>query len=227
VPELPPRPSPPRSIRESTRAWIGWFGITRLFATAVAVAVVVGGGWVLVRTPSPAAEATLPIASGSAPSSTLVVPAAPATPAPTDSILVVHVAGAVATPGVYDVRGPARVIDAIRAAGDPTAEADLDALNLAAPLLDGQRIYVPMVGEIVAPVVDVPAADEAVPSGPIDLNTATVGELEQLPGVGPATASAIVGHRDEHGPFASIDDLTDVRGIGPAKLDAIRDLVRV
>jgi competence protein ComEA len=65
-------------------------------------------------------------------------------------------------------------------------------------------------------------------SGPIDLNTATVDELDELPGVGrPATAAAIVEHRDQHGPFASIDDLTDVSGIGPAKLDAVRDLVRV
>ena len=64
-------------------------------------------------------------------------------------------------------------------------------------------------------------------SGPIDLNTATAAELEELPGVGPATASAIVEHRDEHGPFAAVDDLADVSGIGPAKLDAIRDLVRV
>ena len=64
-------------------------------------------------------------------------------------------------------------------------------------------------------------------TGPIDLNTATPAELEELPGIGPATAAAIVEHREEHGPFASVDDLTDVSGIGPAKLDAIRDLVRV
>ena len=85
------------------------------------------------------------------------------------STFVVHVAGAVAAPGVYDVRAPARVVDAIDAAGGPSPQAELDSLNLAAPLVDGQRIYVPVVGEIVPPVADGSAvADEAV-SGPIDL----------------------------------------------------------
>ena len=82
------------------RAWIEWFGITRLIATAVAVAIVVGGGWMLVRTPPPSAEATLPVTSGSAPPATLAVPATVAA----TSTFVVHVAGAVAEPGVYDVR---------------------------------------------------------------------------------------------------------------------------
>lgn len=99
--ELPPRPVPPRTVRESVRAWIEWFGITRLIATAVAVAIVVGGGWMLVRTPPPSAEATLPVTSGSAPPATLAVPATVAA----TSTFVVHVAGAVAEPGVYDVRG--------------------------------------------------------------------------------------------------------------------------
>ena len=219
--ELPPRPIPPRSVRDSARAWIEWFGITRLIASAVAVVIVVGGGWMLVRTPTPSAEATLPVTSGSAPPATLAAP----TTAIEASTFVVHVAGAVAEPGVYDVRGPARVVDAIEAAGGPTPEAELNALNLAAPLVDGQRIYLPVVGEIVAPVDEGSVGDAA--SGPIDLNTATPGELEELPGIGPATATAIVEHRDEHGPFASVDDLTDVSGIGAAKLDAIRDLVRV
>ncbi|HEX4982280.1 MAG TPA: helix-hairpin-helix domain-containing protein [Ilumatobacteraceae bacterium] len=223
--ELPPRPTPPRSVRESARAWLDWFGITRVVATALAVVVVVGGAWLLVRTPPPAVEATLPATSGSAPSATLPVPTLPSAGTET-STFVVHVAGAVAAPGVYDVRGPARVVDAIEAAGGPTPQAELDSLNLAASLADGQRIYVPVVGEIVVPVDDGSVGDDA-SRGPIDLNTATVVELDQLPGVGPATASAIVEHRDEHGPFATVDDLTDVRGIGPAKLDAIRGLVRV
>ena len=221
--ELPPRPIPPRSVRESARAWIAWFGITRLIATAVAVAVVVGGGWMLVRTPPPSAEATLPVTSGSPPTATLTVP----TTATETSTFVVHVAGAVAQPGVYDLRAPARVVDAIEAAGGPTPEAELDALNLAAALVDGQRIYLPVVGEIVPSVDDGSAGGVDAVSGPIDLNAATPAELEELPGIGPATANAIVEHRDEHGPFASVDDLTDVSGIGPAKLDAIRDLVQV
>jgi competence protein ComEA len=225
VSELPPRPSPPRSVRESARAWIAWFGITRLLATAAAVVVVVGGAWLLVRTPPPAAEATLPVTSGVAPASTLTVPTTSLATA--SSTFVVHVAGAVAAPGVYDVRAPARVVDAIEVAGGPSPQAELDSLNLAAPLVDGQRIYVPVVGEIVPPVDDATVVGEAGPDGPIDLNTATPAELEELPGIGPATAAAIVEHRDQHGPFATVDDLADVRGIGPAKLDAIRALVRV
>ena len=211
--ELPPRPIPPRSARESARAWIEWFGITRLIATAVAVAVVVGGGWLLVRTPPPSAEATLPITSGSAPTATLTVPATSAA----TSTFVVHVAGAVAEPGVYDVRGPARVVDAIEAAGGPTPEAELDALNLAASLVDGQRIYLPVVGEIVATADDGSAGGGDAARGPIDLNTATPAELDELPGIGPATANAIVEHRDEHGPFASVDDLTDVQWHRPGQ----------
>jgi competence protein ComEA len=218
-----PRPSPPRSVRESARAWIEWIGLTRLVVTIVAVVVVLGGGWLLVRTPPPPAEATLPVASGSPPSSTLPVP----TLASETSTVVVHVAGAVAEPGVYDVANGSRVVDAIDAADGPTADAELDSLNLAALLVDGQRIYVPVVGEVVAPVADPAIAGGESADQPIDLNTATEAELDELPGVGPATASAIVEHRDEHGPFASIEDLTDVSGIGPAKLEAVRDLVRV
>jgi competence protein ComEA len=225
VSELPPRPHPPRSVTQSARAWIDWFGIARLIATVVAVVVVVGGGWLLVRTPPPAAEATLPVNSGSAPSATLAVPAT--ADSNDTSVFVVHVAGAVVAPGVYEVLGPARVVDAIEAAGGTTPEAALDSLNLAAPLVDGQRIYVPVVGETVAAAADGAFIGDAAPIGPIDLNTATAAELDELPGVGPATANAILEHRDEHGPFATVDDLTDVSGIGPAKLDAIRDLVRV
>lgn len=226
--ELPPRPSPPRSARESARAWIAWFGITRLVAGSVAVTVVAGGAWLLVRTPRPAAEATLPVTAGSVPASTLAVPST--TPPPASGVFVVHVAGAVIAPGVYDVLGPARVVDAIDAAGGAAPEAELDSLNLAAPLVDGQRVYVPVVGEVVPAVdsaADAPVTGGTEPTGPLDLNSATAADLERLPGVGPATATAIVEHRDRHGPFASVDDLTDVRGIGPAKLAAIRDLVRV
>ncbi|MEY4174789.1 MAG: hypothetical protein RI900_1954, partial [Actinomycetota bacterium] len=97
-----------------------------------------------------------------------------------------------------------------------------DAINLAARLLDGQRVYVPRVGEAVPP-----GAGPEAPSGPLDLNSATEEQLDDLPGVGPATAAAIVAHRDSNGPFGSVDDLGEVRGIGPAKLDALRGLVTV
>ena len=136
-------------------------------------------------------------------------------------------------PGVYELQPGQRVTDAIDAAGGALADADADALNLAAPVADGDRIAVPTVGEASALGGDADvghshaAAAGAAAGSPIDLNTAGVAELETLPGVGPATAAAIVEHREQQGPYATIDDLEAVRGIGPAKIDAIRDLVTV
>ena len=142
--------------------------------------------------------------------------------------VVVHVAGAVAEPGVYELPSGSRVLVAIDAAGGPLPKAEPSALNLAAPLVDGERIYVPRVGEIVPVAVDDPSSGAGVqPSGPVDVNHATVDQLDELPGIGPATAAAIVDHREQNGPFATVDDLEAVRGIGPAKLEAIRDLVSV
>ena len=148
----------------------------------------------------------------------------------------VHVAGAVASPGVYDLDGTARVHDAIVHAGGPTDTADLDALNLAQVLADGQRLYVPTVAERGA--LDEPflspatataptATATSVPAGPVDLNRATASDLETLPGIGPSTANAIVDDRDRNGPFSSVDDLDRVPGIGPSKLAALRDFVVV
>jgi competence protein ComEA len=118
------------------------------------------------------------------------------------------------------------VRDAIVAAGGPTEIADWNALNLAAVVDDGVKVYVPHVGEEVPPSLTLPvSADAAPPTGPIDVNAATADELDALPGVGPATAGAIVTERDRNGPFVDVDDLDRVPGIGPAKLDALRGLV--
>jgi competence protein ComEA len=113
------------------------------------------------------------------------------------------------------------------AAGGGRADAALDQINLAQPLTDGVRIVVPVVGQIPPPVTGGDGTGSAAPGQLIDLNTATPEDLDALPGVGPATAKAIVDHRTQNGPFRSVDDLLDVRGIGPAKLDAIRGLVTV
>ena len=212
------------------RTWVHWFGGGRLATATVTVLAVGAGGWWLLRAPSPPTEAGLPYASTS--TSTLSSPGttAPAAPADADAPaeVVVHVAGAVAEPGVYELPSGSRVHVAIDAAGGPLPKAQPSALNLAAPLLDGERIYVPRVGESVPVAVDDgTSGPDAAPSGPVDVNHATVDELDELPGIGPATATAIVDHREESGPFASVDDLEAVRGIGPAKLDAIRDLVTV
>jgi competence protein ComEA len=126
---------------------------------------------------------------------------------------------------VYELAPGARVQAAVEAAGGPVPGADPGALNLAAPVGDGQRVYIPMVGELVPLATGSPAVTVA--PGPVDLNRASAAELDGLPGIGPATAAAIVEHREQNGPFASIEDLEAVRGIGPAKLDALRDLVRV
>jgi len=150
----------------------------------------------------------------------------------------VHVAGAVGRPGVVTLRSGSRAVDAVDAAGGLATGADADRVNLAAPLVDGERLLIPLVGQP-APVEVLPqlpgtgsgsTAPGSGPSragGPVDINTATVADLDALPGIGPATAQAIVAHRDEQGPFASVDELLDVRGIGDAKLATLRDLVVV
>lgn len=161
------------------------------------------------------------------PMATTVAPASTTTTAPD---LLVHVAGAVARPGVHRLPVGARVADVIEAAGGPGPDADLDRLNLAAPLADGTRVFVPRVGEPVPAVHGGDAGGGGGASGsaePVDINTADAALLETLPGVGPATAAAILDERARRGRFTSVEDLLDVRGIGEAKLAAIRDLVVV
>jgi competence protein ComEA len=229
------RPEPVRNVSERTKAWIGWFGLSRLIASAVAVLIVCGGAYWLVRTPPPPSEAALPrVEAAGLPVSTMSVPivvASEVASAATSGVTV-HVAGSVLTPGVYELGSGARVYEAIDRAGGITDDADVDALNLAAPLADGTRIYVPAVGEevLAGALIDVPVvegADETGPVGPIDVNRATAAEFDGLPGVGPATSTAIVTERERNGPFLSVDDLERVPGIGPAKLASIRDLVTV
>lgn len=141
--------------------------------------------------------------------------------------IVAHVAGAVTGPGVVSLPPGARVADAVAAAGGTLPDADLDRVNLAAPIADGGRIYIPTVGgpDVAAVGPSGGAGAEVTAPAQVDLNTATADELETLPGIGPATASAILAHRQRSGPFRRLEDLLEVRGIGPAKLEALRDLV--
>ncbi len=222
-----PRPEPRRNLGERMQEWVAWFGAGRLAASAVAVIAVGVGGWWLVRVPPPPTEAALPYAAPPSSAAAGASTVAPSTVAVTS--VFVHVAGAVMAPGVYELLPSARVIDAVTAAGGAAADADTNQINLAAAVADGQRVYVPKVGERAPIDAGAPSAPAAgsVPVGPINLNSAGVEQLDTLPGVGPATAAAIVAHRDQHGPFSSVDALGDVRGIGPAKLDALRDLVTV
>ena len=139
-----------------------------------------------------------------------------------------HVAGNVLKPGVYDMPSDSRVVDAVRLAGGATAIADLNAINLANRLNDGQRVYVPAVGEKVSvSSQDGGGTGDAIApvEYPININSADIALLDELPGVGPATAQAIVTYRDQHGPFASVKGLEDVPGIGPAKVAALQGLV--
>ena len=133
-------------------------------------------------------------------------------------VITVHVAGAVASPGVVQVAAGCRVGDALAAAGGVLPEADLARVNLAAPLADGQQVVVPATS----------AGGGAVAGdGRVQLNLAGADELETLPGVGPVLAERIVDYREEHGPFTVVEDLLDVPGIGEAKLAALREAVLV
>lgn len=127
----------------------------------------------------------------------------------------VHVAGAVKHPGVYRIGGDGRVIQVIRKAGGPTPRANLAGVNLAAPVQDGQQIVVPV-------RVSAAAAAASVPGGPFSLAGATVEQLDTLDGIGPTLAARIVAWRDAHGGFQSVDQLTDVPGIGSTRLEALR-----
>ncbi len=218
-----PRPAAPRPPSERLREWVVWFGPGRLLATALAViAVVAGGTWLLKGSPG-RPEDRLPFAARStSPTATSLT----ATTTSITSSVVVYVAGAVTAPGVYTLGASPRVTDAITAAGGAGTDADLNMINLAATVHDGERVYVPTVGEVVPPVIGVAPTGEATsPPAPVNVNAATAEQLDVLPGVGPATAAAIVAHRLQHGPFQSVEQLADVRGIGPAKLDALRGLV--
>jgi len=141
-------------------------------------------------------------------------------------LLVVDVAGAVRRPGLYRLANGARIADAVRRAGGATARADTGAINLAAPLVDGMQVVVPRVGGATGGSgAAATGADAAATGVRISLSSATVEQLDSLPGIGPVTAQKIVDWRMAHGAFQSVDALDEVPGIGPAKIEQLRDLV--
>jgi competence protein ComEA len=165
-----------------------------------------------------------PVEVAAAPSEGTASAPASASPSP-EVVVLVDVAGWVRRPGVYEFTEGARVIDAIDAAGGARSGAVLEALNLAAPLTDGTQILVPREGqEGVAPA---PVTGGAVAGGLVNVNSAIATELEELPGIGEVIAQRIIDYRTENGPFATVDELLDVSGIGDAILESIRELVTV
>ncbi|MCP2264211.1 helix-hairpin-helix domain-containing protein [Promicromonospora thailandica] len=237
-------PADPRA-EQGTRRWA-------LTGTTAAVAVVsvlllglvvaalsLGGDGVVPvaagdSTPGPGATEASATGASALPAGTARPPAAEADtaggPAQIGADLLVHVVGAVRKPGLVTVPAGARVADALRAAGGPTDAADLTVVNLARTVTDGEQLYVPEPGEAPPGPGTPPAAGPGPGSGTggaVDINTADAAALEALPGVGPSIAQAIVEWRETNGPFASVDELEDVPGIGPATLDEIRDSARV
>jgi competence protein ComEA len=219
--------------------WWRWLGWKRLVIGVVALPVAAVVVWWFVQLPAPPIENFIPTAATSPninselPSylpSDLLLDGADSQRGVESLRIAVHVVGAVQQPGVYHLAAGSRGDDAVRLAGGATSQADLKQVNLAAVLVDGQQLWIPRRGERI-PNNSVP---NTVPNAPrngvpalVDINQATVVDLDRLPGVGPSTARAIVDHRTRNGPFASVDDLLAVRGIGPAKLAELRALVRV
>jgi competence protein ComEA len=196
------------------RAWLAGLGRRELIALLL-IGVVISGGaglWYMRSLPRPieTVELAQPVAG----------------PSPTPAALFVHVAGWVRSPGVYELQMGQRVIDAIDRAGGPRRGADLNALNLAALVVDAQQVLVPRKvatssgagGQLTAPGGE---------GQKINLNLATAEDLETLPGIGEVLAQRILEHRESNGPFTSVDELLEVSGIGEARLEDIRDRVSV
>lgn len=139
--------------------------------------------------------------------------------------VVVDVVGAVRRPGLYRLEQGSRIADAVARAGGATGKADLAQVNLAAPLADGEQVVVPKRGVAGAAGASVGPGGTGTASGPVHLSTATLDQLDSLPGIGPVTAQKILDYRAKHGAFSSVDELDAVPGIGPSRMDQLRDLV--
>ena len=223
------------------------FRIVLKIVSSLLVVVTVGvAAWWLFKVPSAPPEASLPfVNSESSLEGSLVTSvdgSVSSSGAETKNsvpfvatVITVHVAGAVKEPGVYILRAGSRINDGVTAAGGATSVANLDAVNLATILHEGEQIYIPKRGEKPRTVVTSPQLQQptsangsatensniGAPSKMVNINLANLLELEELPGVGPATAKAIVSYREKYGAFLKVEDLLKVRGIGPAKLSEI------
>ena len=199
-------------------AWRGYVGLSLVWLAVLGVALFVS------RQPASQPIEILPPPT--------LQPTPTSLPSPTPGPLRVDVAGAVRAPGVYTLPATSILADAIAAAGGPSADADLDRVNKAAPLQDGMQVYVPHVADVTTPQPVNPARAKAASVAPdvtndpgklVDINTATVAELDTLPGVGPSTAQRIIDGR----PYGSIADLMRVKGIGQATFDKLKERITV
>jgi competence protein ComEA len=184
----------------------------RLLIAAGCLALALFFGSKLLARPQPSAGLAPPVAP---PTETTAAPA----------LVVVDVVGAVRLPGLYKLEQGARIADAVGRAGGATRKADLALINLAAPLADGEQVVVPKRGTAAPSATPSGGSAGVATSGPVHLSTATLEQLDSLPGVGPVTAQKILDYRQKHGAFTSVDELDAVPGIGPARLEQLKDLV--
>jgi competence protein ComEA len=209
---------------ESLRERLSALSQGELVGLVAVVAITLGGAgrWYLRSLPQPVEVQTS--ASGAGP---IAASSPTASPVP----ILVDVAGEVRKPGVYEFTEGDRIIDAIHAAGGASRRADLQALNLAAPVQDGAQVLVPAKAPVTGASPTAPGTTGTTGTSPgatpININTASASELDALPGIGEVLSQAIVDYRTQNGPFVSVDDLQSVSGIGPSTMDDIRDLVTV
>jgi competence protein ComEA len=205
----------------SGRRGFEWVGCHRaLISAAILGAVAISLLVFLVRRPEPPRVVVQQAAQQGAQQ----VATRPAASPQVTSVLIVHLSGEVIAPGVYRLPVGARIDDALKAAGGPTGEGDIHRLNLAARLADGQQIVVP---KRIDPILAGIAQAASPTPGRVNLNMASVAELDRLPGVGPVTAQRIVAYREQHGPFSRVEQLRDAKLVSAATFEKIKDLVGI
>ena len=197
----------------STKSYLPW--IVVIFLVGVVAGIVV---LVLLDRSQPAAIIITPPA-----------PTATVRPADTPGPMRVYISGAVLRPAVYELSADAILLDAITAAGGFTSEANQVAVNLALPLRDGMHVHVPVPGDeaVIEAGGDEGSSGIILSGALVNINTATLEQLDTLPGIGPSTAQKIIDYRQANGSFTSIEEIERVSGIGPAKLDQLRGLISV
>jgi competence protein ComEA len=222
MPDPPPFVLPPDGVRARLGALLAGAGRQRATVAVLALAAVLGAGAVWLRA---APRLTGPAEGPGAATAAQTLPRAVRGEAAAARVAV-HVAGRVRHPGLVRLTAGSRVLDAVRAAGGTRPGADLDAVNLARKLVDGEQIRIPARGEPATAAPGGAPGAGAAAAGPLDLNTATAEQLDTLPGVGEVTAGRIVAYRSEH-PFTSVDELLEVPGIGQRRFEQLKDLVTV